>query len=326
MKYVFFLSEEDYFPVMFRDLYSKEGCYIIAAKFLPDLTSTFLKLVRKIHVSRKLQKILHFSLPLQSIWFPRFPQLDSREEKTAVFIHPFLGAYDDGFIRFLRKKYNFKKFVLFLTDPYEKANSVPSLDKMKENYDLILSVDYNDCKKYGFIYRENCYSKVVYEEKKEFYSDIFFIGNAKGRLDLLHEIYRICVDSGLHPVFYIVGVPDEEQIYPGIFYNKRLPYPVAAEYAANTKILLEVLQEGQSGLTLRTQEALTYGKKLLTNNFLIKELACYDPCNIHVFSLPDRIDKRFLTECGKCHYENIPAFSADKFLGFIQNNIDNMKI
>ena len=46
--------------------------------------------------------------------------------------------------------------------------------------------------------------------------------------------------------------------------------------------ILEILQKGQDGMTLRTLEALFMNKKLMTTNRKIKEYDFYDPANVYI--------------------------------------------
>ena len=64
--------------------------------------------------------------------------------------------------------------------------------------------------------------------------------------------------------------------------------------AYNTDCIVEVVKEGQTGVSLRTCEAIAFNKKLLTNNVQIKEMPFYDSRFISVFTDSDEIDTEFV--------------------------------
>lgn len=61
----------------------------------------------------------------------------------------------------------------------------------------------------------------------------------------------------------------------------------------NSKVILDFLDSAHNGLSLRTFEALGYGKKLITNNPSIKYYDFYNPANIFVWDgeNPDGIEE-----------------------------------
>ena len=96
--------------------------------------------------------------------------------------------------------------------------------------------------------------------------------------------------------FYIAEVKEEERIYglEGIHYIKYMKYSKTLELISRSKCLLEVVQEGQVGSTMRSMEALVYRKKLLTNDKSIKSQEYFCKENMFVFEEPIDIDKDFI--------------------------------
>ncbi|MEK5777604.1 lipopolysaccharide biosynthesis protein, partial [Acinetobacter nosocomialis] len=56
------------------------------------------------------------------------------------------------------------------------------------------------------------------------------------------------------------------------------------ELYAKSNIILDISHPGQSGLTMRTFEAIGAGKKLITTNTNIKEYPFYNANNIFIIS------------------------------------------
>lgn len=104
----------------------------------------------------------------------------------------------------------------------------------------------------------------------------FFGGNDKGRTQLAHVILDKCASLDISILLYIINGEKG-------FKNKGyLPYPKFLEFLINSNGILEIMQENQTGLTLRTMEAIFFKKKLVTTNKAIKHYLFYHPDNIFI--------------------------------------------
>ena len=69
------------------------------------------------------------------------------------------------------------------------------------------------------------------------------------------------------------------------------------ELYAKSNVILDISHPGQSGLTMRTFEAIGAGKKLITTNADIKNYPFYNSNNIYVISRSQIIlDRKFFFE------------------------------
>lgn len=157
-------------------------------------------------------------------------------------------------------------------------------NREKFNY-YICTFDENDALKYNLlknnqfipyyetIITDNCY-------------DLSFIGTCKGRDSLLSKIANICDENNLNYNFAFVGkdVIQDERIK--ILHHK-LSYKEFLTEELSAKAVLEVVQEGQVGITWRTLEALIYNRKLITNNKNIIEYDFYNSSNIFIIGVDD---------------------------------------
>jgi hypothetical protein len=84
-----------------------------------------------------------------------------------------------------------------------------------------------------------------------------------------------------------------------------------------TNCILEVVQNNQAAVTLRTLEAIYYGKKLLTNNKNIKKYSFYNPKYIQVFSDVNEIDFDFVKKKIDVRYEYHNECSPINLLKYI---------
>ena len=107
-----------------------------------------------------------------------------------------------------------------------------------------------------------------------FQTDCFFCGLPKDRSSELAVLKLILERQGCTCDF-IVPQNDEERIS----YNEYL------ERLNRTRCVVDLCQKMQTGLTRRPLEALFYGKKLITNNHLIKEYDFYNPKNVFIFGV-----------------------------------------
>ena len=105
-----------------------------------------------------------------------------------------------------------------------------------------------------------------------FQSDCFFCGLPKDRSSELAVLKLILERQGCTCDF-IVPQSDEE----------RISYVEYLERLSGSRCVVDLCQKMQTGLTRRPLEALFYGKKLITNNLLIKEYDFYNPKNVFIF-------------------------------------------
>lgn len=104
---------------------------------------------------------------------------------------------------------------------------------------------------------------------------------AKDRLNEIHHIYEVLTQFGLKCDFYIVGVSEKDMKYKEkISYNKRISYDDVLKHVANTKCVLNIMEKGNSGITLRDYEAIFFQKLILTNNYDFKGSPLYDANNV----------------------------------------------
>lgn len=115
--------------------------------------------------------------------------------------------------------------------------------------------------------------------------------------------------------FHIVGVDEREQVFPEqIVYNRPLKYGEVVKKILGCDCILEVINEGQDGNTLRFKEAICYNRRLLTNNQSVYESEYYNPDWIQVFDSPDQIDVEWIKKAIDVKYDYDGRYSPVKFL------------
>ena len=114
--------------------------------------------------------------------------------------------------------------------------------------------------------------------------DLSFIGTDKGRLPELVRWKTVFEDRGMTTLFHIVA--DRHGSYSAqdraLLADRWISYADTLAYARRSKCLLELLQDTQSGPTMRSLEALFFNCKLITNNASIVACGFYDPSRVFV--------------------------------------------
>ncbi len=141
--------------------------------------------------------------------------------------------------------------------------------------------------------------------------DIFFIGKDKKRTKALSELLAFLNKEGLSYYFHILTDKHTKinAKYADCFYQKGLSYMEVIEKIRGCRCIVEILQIGQSGMSIRALEALFFQKKLITNNQEIIKEPFYHPNNIYIIgkdeervNLTDFINSPFTTIPNKVLY------------------------
>lgn len=218
-------------------------------------------------------------------------------------------------------KQNIIRKILFFWNPmifYDKE----ILKRIGTNWEL-WTFDPDDAKeyhmKYGGQFLYDSYLPTIKEKRKE--TDLFFIGQDKGRFEFLRRFEKECKELlQLFPRFVYV---DKKKAIFSSKYNYPVSYGEMLTIANKSKAILEINQSQQTGLTLRALEALFLEEKLVTNNDKIfnYKLSNY----LDVFLLNDDIMslKSFLSLPSKKVTEAILApYRFRNWLKRIENNVE----
>lgn len=173
MKFFYFTMHNNHVDTLLADLFNADNVTVLDGTLKP-LNNIFLRTIRKIHLSRKINRVIY--LPFQQIWMrSRIPKLNYNEEYCFIFIDFAPFAIDFKYLKHLRKKSGGRiKYLLFLFNPVElfKQEILYNLNNM--DFDFILSFDFADCEKYGFTYYNVPYSPIIHN-KNETEKDLFLI-------------------------------------------------------------------------------------------------------------------------------------------------------
>ena len=266
--------------------------------FEKEIENVILRIINKIHVSTKLNRI--FNMPGKEIWYRfylDYISIPKEEENIFIFMEGNALALDYKYIEFLKKCYPNSKFVYRFTNTITNYNRW-SVERIQKVFDVIISMDKNDCAKYDWLYAHNSYRDDVNVDQYAdplYCSDVFFIGRDKGRLEQLLRVYDKLESNNIHCTFLVSNTDEKKKVHrKGIEYIRNLRYEEVIKYIANTRCVLEIVQEGQRGTSLRPLEAIAFNKRLLTNNKSIMEDDIYEERNMRIFEKESDIPISFI--------------------------------
>lgn len=170
-----------------------------------------------------------------------------------------------------------------------------------------------DAEKTGFIYVGSFYFK----DKSTCHilpkQDGVFVGCDKGRKAELVNVKKIFEANGL--TSKIILVDNRKALYDRR-YSWRISYDKVCKYVEESRVIIEVLQNGQEGISLRVFESLFFEKKLITNNKSIVNYDFYNSKNIFILGMNDESKFRDFvhTPYVKMDEKIINQYKADNWL------------
>lgn len=294
---------------------------------LPYIGSKFLYPIFRLHHSRFINSII--LTPSKKNWYTKyinFSNLDKSKPTLFIFYDRNILAYDGSYIKYLKNRFPTSRCIYLFTTlaKYSGAQNNNYLDKVKNIYDLVVTFDRVDAKLNSFNFYPGMYSMPNIDELDAILtSDILYVGNSKNRLNLLHDIYNRLTELGFNCDFIINGVNKKDKLRNStIIYNKKISYFEVLNKVNTTRCILEIVQDSQKSYTLRTNEAVVFNKKLLTNNETIKDEPFFKFDCISIFSSSDDIKVDFLKKnTNKLKFNYTEQMSPILFINYIIKNL-----
>jgi hypothetical protein len=198
----------------------------------------------------------------------------------------------DAFLRQLRHSYPTARFTFYIWDSFEnKPYAVAALPR----YDATFSFDRSAAAHHGLGFRPLFFSpEFDLEQNNAADIDLSFIGTAHSdRPALIHQVDRLLpADASRYWFLYLKApwvLPYQRLVnrhFRGIpasmFSYAPLPRDQVSAMFRRSRAFLDIEHDRQTGLTIRTLEALGARKKLLTTNADIRHYDFYDPMNVQV--------------------------------------------
>ena len=233
------------------------------------------KIICRVVFSYRINKCVN--MPFKSFFLKGITSSHFLDNKPLCFF--LLGSsplsYVYGLVPYIRKNFKSARIVLHCTDKvsfYEEKFGKKQFWSLAKDCDVVASYNELDAEQYGFYVIPAVISRYDVEPKEAHRSDILFVGQERGRLDILHSIYQKATEFGLSCDFTIIGVDNEKRLFgTSINYDRRISYTEVLDKIASTKCILNIPPEGVKGLSLRDYEAVANRKFLITNNASVLE-------------------------------------------------------
>ena len=271
---------------------------------------------------------ISLEFPFTSVWDSVSYRNEFKDSQNLCFIFMPKHANRTSYFSLLRRTYPGCKLVMTFRDRVDRnLDCFPNLtiESLRDNFDLIYSYNKYDCQKYGFLYFNTEATKEdISPGDERDWSDVVFVGSAKDRYERIIEAYKIFQNAGLKTDFYIVGAPRKSRFNaPGItFADRNMSYSEMLERTINSRCILEISQSGEWGFTSRSQEAIMYNKRLITDSLIVKEQKYYPSKNIYFFNNISEIDPLFPLENGEVDYGYEGDYSPKKFIEQIEAELN----
>lgn len=304
---------------IFADLLNSEEIENLEIK-KKEIKNPFLKMLRAVHLSYKISKLVE--LPMKWIWYDiKKLNINKNDEYNIIVTTDAIWKYDLYPFKKLAKFKNVKLSLIILDTIGVNTPTGRLLNKLYKDkmWDYIFSYDINDSEKYGFIYlEEHYYSNPITEnnssvEESLEKSDAYFIGALKpGRTDEIIGLFEYLDKNGVNAKFDVAkndGLNIEYEKNGFNILKGRKTYTDVINETKNTNCIIEILQTGQKGQSLRYFEAVCLNKKLLTNNKYIKHLSFYNEKYMKVFEKLEDIDTEWVKEKEEINYNYNNEFS-----------------
>lgn len=292
--------------------------------------SPLLKFIMRVHLSKKVNNIL--SMPFKNVWgriwikhwkkLLKNINLDNRSVCFILFAD-MIPFEEYGLTQDIRKAFPQAKIVYFYQDlvARDKNKLKPIQEKSP---DLIMSFDYGDAEKYNLVHHNFPYSKLRNDyANQELDSDVCFIGRAKDRLEEIIDAYVFFSEQGLRCDFYIIDVPNDRQKYSDkIHYCEPMDYDSYLKKIAKSKSVLEIMQGGGSGNTIRINEVIEFNKILITNNEKLSQSVLYDSRYMFSYHNVHELDCKKIQQINHVSYDNREMMSIENFLEDVAKNLE----
>ena len=305
---------------LFSDLESDRNSILHYVKF--KQVSKWLLPLRRLHLSHYIYT-KSVRLPYRSIWFDYGQYISLNDVKSILVINGAVGKVDFDFLNKCKTR-GIKIYLLILDAMRAESDVMKGSRKLffYKVWDEVFTFDPEDAKRYGFTYKGFCtYSKnnTFVNRVPVVMNDVYFSGNTKGgRSEIINSTYRCLSGRGCICKFDVQKKTNKGDTCNGINYvEKWIPYEEVLCRMLESNCILEIIQNNQSGPSLRYFEAIFYNKKLLTNNKNIEDYPYYNPKWMKTFDSPEEINVEWIKSHDEVDYQYKGEFSPVNFIKYL---------
>lgn len=320
--YVLFSSSFSPYKYMYREIEGLDNVKIFREKseLLREL-SDFEQKISKFYLHPKINKFV--KMPRKNRWYYRaLKKMYFKEDLPLCFIwhYNYYKEIKNGMFDYLKKLYPDAKHVFVFSDPTYMNKEI--IEELKKIMDVVSVFDPCIAEQYGI----RCFPNVYPMEKCgniDFTYDLCFIGADRGRESEIIRIAKACKENGVRALFVVHvkgydkrALKNELQNDLNVKYiRSKIPYEETVEIIKKAKCILELKMEPFHTCSLRIQEAVVLGKKLLTNNPNVDRMpCCKDSEWIQYYSEPEDINWEFIKNDNIADYDYQGEYGAEHWL------------
>lgn len=224
--------------------------------------------------SSVLRKIFtHYALPFESLWYGNWKKNLNAYDCIIVFD----SLHSANLLKYIRKRYG-KRLIFWHWNPIKKDKDIAIWKETKEMCEH-WTFNPKDVKKYGMGLNNQFF---FYQNRENVSKEeaAFFVGVDKGRYEKLLAISKSLKNIGVTVDFHIISMEsNDNRKYVEKIY---MEYDEVISHIRKSKAVVEIVQDGQNGLTARALEAMFFETKLITSNKEIRNFNFYNSRNIFI--------------------------------------------
>ena len=234
-------------------------------------------------------------------------------EYTKIIIND--AMFNNNILKYISKKNAVASKYVYYTNAVRNSRIKPK--NIPKDW-RVYTFDISDSKEFDIEYSPEYYTEHQENIKYDLKYDVCYVGADKTnvRLKNLLDIKEVLRKNKVQNFFHIFRVLKKYNKYElQETTNMFLKYEDIQRIILESKCILELQMEGQSGCTLRTLESMFLNRKLITNNKDIVNYDFYNPNNIFVIENADDFKDRFndILKFMRSPYQKLPDMVKNNY-------------
>lgn len=260
---------------------------------------------------RILRRIIILIPGLDSFFFGDWNK--NLNEYTKIIIND--AMFNNNILKYISKKNAVASKYVYYTNAVRNSRIKPN--NIPKDW-RVYTFDISDSKEFDIEYSPAYYTEHQENIKYDLKYDVCYVGADKTdvRLKNLLDIKEVLRKNKVQNFFHIFRVLKKYNKYElQETTNMFLKYEDIQRIILESKCILELQMEGQSGCTLRTLESMFLNRKLITNNKDIVNYDFYNPNNIFVIENADDFKDRFndILKFMRSPYQKLPDMVKNNY-------------
>ena len=283
--------------------------------YLNELKSIYHNTFHYYTSNSKFRKIwTHCALPFEDIWYGHWKY----NLTTFKLIIVFDSIHSHKMLEYIHK-HSSARLIYWHWNPIKKQREIDLINKTRS---ICEHWTFNnlDAKKYHMRLNNQFFFFVNFDFHKK-NKTAFFVGSDKGRYEKLVQIANVLTKYSVNIDFHVIDHGKKGKFYENYF----MDYNEVLKKIEESEFMVEIVQDGQDGLTARALEAMFSGAKLISNNKYLKNCAFYNKNNIYILDNDEDIIQFICSDFAAIDRKLLFPYSAQgwikKFIA--SDNIEN---